>query len=367
MGPKVFYIFIMNLRPRPVNQCLTALSVLAAVVMGLCSWAWCVEEESRPFHPPLPMERLKEELSLVRGKTPSTGDWPRDFTYTLDIFDFKTEKFLQKSKKFHLEKKPRRIIPHAVGVTEILWAICPRERLVAFNDLTADPQFCIIADEIRAQGPVFQTKQTEMVIGYQPDLVFTVFYSDAAFVNKITQAKIPVFDLGYFGTIESVKKQTLLIGSVIGEEENARALVDLMDHKISELRRAIPDLPKPLRVLYYDEGGYIPGRSSNFNSICEMIKSVNVGAEQGIQSWRQIDYETLLMWNPDVIIVPRESHLQDQLRNAKMLSHADAVKTNRVYPVPGLYLRVDSQFMILSANFLAGILYEKNLQTSPGP
>ncbi len=92
-----------------------------------------------------------------------------------------------------------RIIPHAVGVAEILWAICPRERLVAFNEFSADPEFSFIADEVRQRGPIFKSKQTELVIGFQPDLVFTVFYSGADFKEKLRQAKIPCFDLGYFG------------------------------------------------------------------------------------------------------------------------------------------------------------------------
>jgi iron complex transport system substrate-binding protein len=91
-----------------------------------------------------------------------------------------------------------------------------------------------------------------------------------------------------------------------------------------------------------------------------MIKAVNVGAEKGIQSWRQIDYETLLLWDPDVIIVPDESHLREQLLTNPMLSHGTVVKAKRVFGVPGVYLRVDSQYMIVSANLLAGILYEKN-------
>jgi iron complex transport system substrate-binding protein len=369
MALRAFCIFIISRLRRaapPVRLGAACIGILAAglIGIGICEKTYGEELQAAPF--PLNTERLKESLSLVRAASPSNGDWPRDLNYTMEVFDFKTDSFERRSRSFHLEKKPRRIIPHAVGVTEILWAICPRDRLVAFNDLAADPKFCIIADEIRRQGPLFQTRQTEMVIGYQPDIVFTVFYSDAAFIEKMAQAKIPTVDLGYFGTIESVKQQTLLIGNVIGEEENAKALVKLMDDKINALRSAIPDSPRPVRVLYYDEGGYIPGKSSNFNSICQMIKAVNVGAEQGIQSWRQIDYETLLLWDPDVIIVPDESHQRDQLLSAKMLSHGTAVKNNRVYEVPGVYLRVDSQFMIVSANVLAGILYEKIQQNAKG-
>ena len=147
------------------------------------------------------------------------------------------------------------------------------------------------------------------------------------------------------------------MGKIIGEEGNAQALVNLIDTKIAELKSKIPRGNKPVRVLYYDEGGYIPGRSSNFNSICKIIGAINVGAEQGIKSWSQIDYETLLKWNPDVIIVPRGSNLKELLMSNKVLSYAQAIKKGNVYYIPGVYLRVDSQYMLLSANLLAGIIY----------
>jgi len=306
--------------------------------------------------PPLPMNDLKKALSLVRSE-PQTGSWPRTIPYTFKVYDFKTDAFHQEAKAFTLAKQPVRIIPHAVGAAEILWAICPRERLTAFNEFSADPEFSFIADAVRQRGPIFKSKQTELVIGFQPDLVFTVFYSGAEFKEKLRQAKIPCFDLGYFGSIESIKEQTLLIGKIVGEEANAQALVNLIDAKIAALKSAIPGGNKPVRVLYYDQGGYIPGRSSNFNSICSIIGAVNVGAEQGIKSWSQIDNETLLKWNPDVIIVPRGSRLRELLMSSKVLSYAQAIQRGKVYEVPGVYLRVDSQFMLLSADLLAGVLY----------
>jgi iron complex transport system substrate-binding protein len=307
--------------------------------------------------PPLPADDLKKALSLVRGTAQTDYRWPRTIPYTFKVYDFQTNTFLQEKKSFRIAKQPLRIIPHAVGVAEILWAICPRERLVAFNEFTADPEFSFIADEVRQRGPIFKSKQTELVIGFQPDLVFTVFYSGADFKEKLRQARVPYFDLGYFGSIESIKDQILLMGKIVGEEGNAQALVNRIDAKIAELRNKIPRGNKPVRVLYYDEGGYIPGRSSNFNSICSIIGAINVGAEQGIKSWSQIDNETLLKWNPDVIIVPRGSNLRELLMSNKVLSFAQAVKQGNVHYIPGVYLRTDSQYLLLSANLLAGVLY----------
>ena len=308
--------------------------------------------------PPMNMEALKESLSHVRGKTQTQQGWPRTIDYTHRIHDFRTDTFLQEEKVFEVERRPVRIVPHAVGVAEILWALCPRERLIAFNDLSADPQFCFLAEEISKRDRIFNTRQTELIIGYEPDLVFTVFFSGEEFKEKLRQARIPYFDLGYFGTMESIREQTLLIGRIIGEEGNAEALVKRVDEKIRELRSRLPGDRHGVRVLHYDEGGYVPGRSSNFNSICEIIRAVNVGAEQGVKSWSQIDYETLLKWDPEIIVVPEGSGLDKQLRSNPILAHARAVKQERIYPVPGLYLRVNSQYMVLSANLLAGIVYE---------
>ncbi len=308
---------------------------------------------------PLDMGALQETLSYARGETKSHKSWPRVIEYEDEVYDFRKDVIHHEKRTFAIEKQPLRIIPHAVGVAEILWAICPRQRLIAFNELSADPEFSFIADLVKKRFPVFKSKQTELMIGYQPDLVFAVFYSGADFKEKLKRAKILFFDLGYFGTIESIKRQTLLIGKIIGEEGNAEALVRVMDEQIHKLRQSIPAFKKATRVLYYDEGGYIPGASSNFSSICNMIGVINVGAEQGIKSWSQIDYETLLKWDPDMIIVPEGRHLKEQLMANEVLSHASAIQKHEVHDIPRVYLSVDSQYMILSANLLAGMVYEK--------
>jgi len=322
--------------------------------------------DERPGRTPLDGRRLKEELSLVRGGTADGEEWPRTIPYVDKQYDFRTDTFREEHKSWFARGQPRRVVAHAVGVTEILWAVCPRERIAAFNDLAANPKFSFLADEIRARGPIFRTQETERVLGVQPDLVFTVFYSSLDFKEKLRQAKIPFFDLGYFGTIESIKYQTQLIGRLIGEEGNAAELVRLIEQKTAEIRGKLPLPPRPPRLLYYDENGYVPGKTSNFTSICEMIGAVNVGSEQGVKSWSQIDYETLLKWDPDLIVVPAESGLRERLISNRVVSHARAVKEGKVRSLPGIYLRADSQFMVLSANELAGLVYGGQGEAPPG-
>jgi len=318
-------------------------------------------KNSSALYSPLDSAKLRKELSLVRGAVPiSERTWPRTINYALEEYDFSSNSFRRETRTLVVNKKPQRIMPHSAGVAEILWAICPRERLVAFNDISADPDFSFIANEVKAQGRIFRTKETEVLIGLRPDLVFTVSYSNADFKEKLRQTRIPYVDLGYFGSVKSIKEQILLIGNLIGEEGNAMALVKLMDNKMADIRKRLP-ASRRLRILYYDRGGYVPGELSNFNSICEMIGVVNVGAERGIRSWSQIDRETLLKWNPDVIIVPDRTKLKKLLASDRMLIHLRAVKSGAIYDVPGLYLQASSQYILLSADYLASLIYRRTL------
>jgi iron complex transport system substrate-binding protein len=332
-------------------------AVIFVIVAFFAAPLWGATSERTWPKTPLEEKALRAELSLVRGKPSADKDYPKTIHYIHEFIDFRNDELAQEERTFILKKKPVRIIPHAVGITEILWAICPGERLIAFNELAADQKFSFLAREVKKQGPIFNAQQVECVIGAKPDLVFTVFYSDPAFKEKLKQANVPLFDLGYFGTIESIKKQILLVGRIIGEEGNAEALVKIIDTRLIDLKTKLPKTVKPLRVLYYDKGGYIPGRFSNFNSLCEMIGVINVGTEQRIKSLKQIDFETLLSWDPDIIIVPQGSSLKEQLLQSPVLATMRAIKKENIHYLPHVYLAGESQFMLLSANLLAGIVY----------
>ncbi|MEA1923507.1 MAG: ABC transporter substrate-binding protein [Pseudomonadota bacterium] len=306
---------------------------------------------------PLPMEQLFKDLSQVRGEVMVEGEWPREISFTHRVYDYRREIFNVETKTVTLVKAPVRIIPHSVGISEILWAICPRQRLLMFNEVAADPEFSLIAAEVAKSGRIFNSKECELIIASRPDMVFTVAFSDAVFKQRLRQAGIPTLDLGSPDSLDSVIEEIKVLGQVIGESANAEALLEIIAQKRALLQAAIPSQKRPLRLLYYDHGGYIPGLASNFTSLCELVGAVNVGAEQGIKSWKQIDHETLLKWDPEMIIVPLESNLKQSLKVDPLLRHARAVKDDRVLTIPGLYLRINSQFLLLGANLLAGIVY----------
>jgi iron complex transport system substrate-binding protein len=306
---------------------------------------------------PLDTNALKDELSNSLGHSPADRPYPRQIIYTLDIHDFHHKVFATKQQSIEIQKKPSRIVPHSVGISEILWAICPRDKLVAFQEFAGNPRFSFISGLLNSQFPLFSTKDTEKILGFRPDLVFTVFYSESDFKEKLKQAGIQYVDLGYFGSLDSIEYQIRLIGQIIGEEGNAEALIEKITDYHTELKAKIPSAEPKVRILHYGQGGYVTGARTTFNAVCQMIGCINVAAEKGVTSLSQIDYETLLKWDPDVIILPVEHRLKDRLMSLKILSFSKAVGNKMLFEIPSIYLNASSQYIMVTANLLAGMIY----------
>ena len=310
---------------------------------------------------PLEMDALMGALTEAHRPEPSDAmAFPRVVDYSYLAYDIARDRLQEEQRSVTIPRQPQRIIPQAIGITEILWAICPRERIIAVHQSCRDRRFSFIAGQLPEKLPSYGTNDAEIVIGHQPDLVLTTYYSDENFLHQLRQAEVPNVQLGFFGNLEQIEEQILLIGRLIGEERSARQLTDTMAEKIkaiqayAESRRG----DRPLTVLYYDNMGYVAGRNSTFDSMCHLLGVVNIASAKGIDYFKQVDYETLLQWNPDMIIIPAESAFDQQLYDSPILASGKAIRQRNIRKIPSVYLLSASQYLVASTNYLAGLIYE---------
>jgi iron complex transport system substrate-binding protein len=345
MRPKPFFKFLVFLFLIPTCSLLkTPPSVQAAEEIRL----------------PLNMSNLQNQLLLTRAETDLNPPWPRKIIYDQVVFDPKRRAFRYSITSFEVPEKPERIIPHTVNTAEILWAICPRERIAAFHQKTADPAVSFIAESIGDRFPLVSSETLEAsILSLQPDLVLTAYPSASELKWIFDRTEIPCLDLGHIGSLQTIQKQIRLIGRAIGEMGNAEALTQSMNRNLRQMLQKMPTPDPPPRVVLYDKDGFVTGRSTPFDTVCRIIGAVNVAAEQKISFLKQVSPETILEWNPDLIVVPSEHarEIHSRFRESPILSRADAVRKKRIYAVDGRYLNVGSQFILLSANLLAGIVY----------
>lgn len=344
-----------------VNPCYGLLpAILCLLLFGSTGLAAEGQRRIRQF--PLEMDALMGALTDAHLPDACCREaYPKVVRYRYQSFDFATDRIGEETRTVRLARQPRRVIPQAIGITEIVWAIMPRDRIIAVHKSCKDPRFSFIAKSLPAKLPTYGTEDAEIVIGFKPDLVLTSFYSNENFLRQLQVARVPAVRLGFFGDLQAIEEQILLIGRLVGEEPSAKRLVDTMEAKLRQIQAFVrtrkPADSRPLTVLFYDNMGYVAGSGTTFDSMCRLLGVTNLAAERGLKYFKQIDYETLLKWNPDIIIVPEESTFDQQLYNQPILATAKAVRQRNIRKMPSVYLLSASQYLVASVNYLAGLLY----------
>lgn len=358
-----------NSLPNMVFRCfstarrsVTVLSLIALTMMLLSDACIAADSARSARKFPLEMDALMGALSDARRPTPAMDkSFPRTVGYRFVRYDFAADKEQEEKRSVTLLHRPQRIIPHSIGLTEILWAILPHERLLAVHKSCKDRQYSFLAPLLSDNLPTYGRDDAEIVIGYRPDLVMTSFFSDENFLHQLRTASVPMAQFGFFDDLDSIEEQILLAGRLTGEETSAQRLVDVMHEKLRDIQLAVRQrrgAGKPPTVLYYDNMAYVAGSGTTFDSMCKALGVTNIAAARGVANFKQVDYETLLQWDPDVIIVPEESTFDTQLYGQEILATSRAVRQKNIRKMPTVYLLSSSQYMVASINYLAGLLYE---------
>ena len=329
------------------------------VLMGGCrenldSWADTVPENTNAGF--LDQGKLEKDLAWSRGTIVEKGTWPRTIKYQYITHNWETASSRTEEKSVTLTAKPRRIIAHSVGVSEILWALVPREHLLGFHQLCTEPEHSVLWTEFRKTQRIFSARETEKIVAWEPDLVFTVAYSSPEFKKTLQLAGIQIVDLGYVNDIEGIKRQISFLGQCLGEEENSRNLNACIDKYLQLIQRRVALKRTKIKTIFYTSFGSVAGKDGTFDNLCRLTGLVNLGAEAGLKGFKKIEAEWLLQQNPDIIVVSNPAVLK-KMRVDPVLGEVKAVKQGKVIYIPAAYTSAISQYMVAAANMLAQKAY----------
>ena len=128
--------------------------------------------------------------------------------------------------------KPQRIVSQTLGTDEILLAICAPQRLVALSILVDDADY----SNVTAQAHLVKARanaDAEQILALYPDVIFVASYSKAELIELLQAAHAPVFRFAHFDRLEDIKANIRTIGYAVGEDDNADALVQHMEHHLA--------------------------------------------------------------------------------------------------------------------------------------
>ncbi len=253
-----------------------------------------------------------------------------------------------------IEKQPERIVSGYYISSSACIALGLTDKMVGIEDKsTKRPIYKLAAPALIDLPNVGSAKafDLEACIATEPDLVILPMKQKdtAQTLQEMGIATLLVLPESH----EQLIEMFTLIGTATNTVEQAEKLISYYNTKLSavtELTRDIPDDEKP--VVYLGSTSDIlrtAPREMYQASLITTAGGKNAGDVLEGSSWTDIDNETFLTMNPDIIVIPTDNfavsspdYTAEDVMNNPTFSNVTAVKNGAVYQMPVGYEAWDS-------------------------
>ena len=275
--------------------------------------------------------------------------------------------------EFILAKPPTRILSATLATDHILSDLIDPRRLVAVSSYVDTPSMSNIVgfydkSIARTHGEI------ESMLALQPDLVFVASYSNPETVRYLLRSDIAVVRMGKSNSFDDIINNITLVAQVTDSEARAETTIKKLQKRIHVVQQQVKNKTK-LRVLYYDLSGYSVGGNALMDDAIRLAGGINVAAGIIPDGENKISEEVAISLQPDVIVMtqwsfnqgPGEPSPKKILQEKSAWQAVPAVKNDRIYSLPGRWLRGISQHRITGVEAMAKLLHpdiKKDQETS---
>ncbi len=217
------------------------------------------------------------------------------------------------------------IVSTAPSATEILFELGCGNNIVGVDIYSTYPPE---AADIAVVGD-FNGFDIEKVISLEPTVVFAgngLQHQDIAALEN-AGLNVVASEATYY---EDIANSILVIGKVVGKQEEAQALTAKITEAENRARQKATGLKNPPTVYYVmSTDGWTSGKGSFINSIIEIAGGICVTANTE-NEWLQFPIEQLVISDPDILLVSGWI-TEDDLLSAPGFSDLTAVKKGKYY------------------------------------
>ena len=215
-----------------------------------------------------------------------------------------------------------RVVSLAPSLTESIFAVGAGDKLVGVTT------YCNYPEEARSKEKVgdTQTPNIERIVALKPDVVFVSTASQLeAFMNTLADQGIAVYVMDA-KSLNDIFEDLRTLGSLLGTEASANALVADLDKRVKEI-----SVSEPVRVFVQisNEPLFTIGKDSFLTEL--VAKAGGISVTRDVPSgYPKLSKETASAMDPDVIIL---SDSEDNREPNAVFKSSDAVKNGRVYRI----------------------------------
>lgn len=265
-----------------------------------------------------------------------------------------------------IEKEPQKLISCYYITTSLLIALDLDEKMVGIEDHPEyRPIYSLSAPHL-LELPWVGTAKTldlEGCAAVQPDLVILPL--------RLQDSAKTLEELGIDVLLVNPESQELLtdtinmIGIATDTEAKAKELLDYINTAETHLQESLQGVSAP--SIYLSGNSNFLSTAGNSMYQADMIHlsgGTNVAKDLTDTYWAEIDYEQLLAWNPDYIILASNAkYTVSDVLNDPNLAACSAIQNRQVYQIPSDIEAWDSPVpgSFLGAFWLAHILHPENI------
>jgi iron complex transport system substrate-binding protein len=198
----------------------------------------------------------------------------------------------------------------------------------------------------------------EAILAEKPDLVIQ-WTHDEKLIEPLERVGLTV--VGWQCCTEQDRLDYLtLTGYMTGRNDRAQAILKAQADTLKTLGDKVAKLDKASlpTVLHIDKVADQIQVIANGSQDLSLSGVTNPAADKTGEWWRMVDFEQLLVWNPDIIVIPAYADLEPKdFFDNPMLANLKAVKDKRVYKQPVFARTPDAPEIFLTSEWLAAIAH----------
>ncbi len=250
------------------------------------------------------------------------------------------------------EAPPQRAVTNDVNITEIFLDVGLKDKLIGYSGVSDTREVAPEYREMLKGIPLLSDKyiDLEALVGAEPDFFFAGWNYGFSEEKGMTPESLARYGIKSYVLTESCIRikpreqisledtfsDMLNIGQIFGVEAQARAKVEQYRAQLAEIKAAIGQVDKPIRVFVYDSGEESPFTAGKFampNAMIEAAGGVNIFNDVDT-SWTTVNWEDVLNRNPEYIVIvdygePDAPGKINFLKSKPQLAAVEAIKNNK--------------------------------------
>lgn len=225
---------------------------------------------------------------------------------------------------------PQRIISLGPAITEELYLLGVADKLVGCT------VYCQVPAEAKSKEKVGRVVDVdvEKIALLRPEIVLATPLLDSEAVKNLERLGIKVVTFPTAKSFSQVCRQFLVLGELVGEEKQARAIVARARSEVESINSKVSALPEP--KVFTQTGArplYTANKDSYLNDYIVRAGGINIAAgSAGGSDYSIYSREEVVKENPDVIFIVTMGIAGEQEKRAwERFTVLNAVRNKRIY------------------------------------